>query len=427
MSELNKKINIHPLIPLIMALLLSFSTAGDELNKYLKNISADSLGHVLLVNKAEQFLLVLSSNAPGTIQVIDTFRITTGRVDGNKEKEGDLKTPEGIYEIVALIPGTQLPPKYGPMAFVLDYPNFIDRIQNHIGSNIWIHGRDEEIVDRQTEGCISLENGRLLELSNYIRLRNTPVIIIDSLVHNGHDSQSSKFSLSDSLFIHWIHSWESGDMETFAKLISPNFKTKSWRNRDSYLQNKKNLENIYNWKRVAVDNVQMLQSDYETRIRFMQNYLCPTFFSRGKKELNLIWADSVWQIVAEDFTATEPRSYVLPSINSFLKTWKTAWETGNIDQYIAFYDSSFTNTKYNSFTAWQTYKKDVLAKSRDIQIGISDLSVSSSIPCQWIVSFRQDYTASSYHDQGIKTLIVTGHPTKPGNFKILSEEWEVSN
>nr|MBC8491925.1 L,D-transpeptidase family protein [Candidatus Neomarinimicrobiota bacterium] len=170
-----------------------------ELQSFFYNVSADSTGNVLLVDKARQTLLVLTSNDPGTIQVLDTFRITTGKVDGEKAKEGDQKTPEGIYDIINSIPGSQLTDKYGPIAFVLNYPNLIDKIKNHNGSNIWIHGRDEEIVDRQTEGCISLGNGNLMELSNFIQLQNTPVIIFDSLYHNGDSPYHQKFPVTDSL------------------------------------------------------------------------------------------------------------------------------------------------------------------------------------------------------------------------------------
>ncbi|MDO9548069.1 MAG: L,D-transpeptidase family protein, partial [Candidatus Marinimicrobia bacterium] len=266
-------------LPVFFSLQNSFA---DELNLYLKNISADSVETVLLVDKSQQRLLVLKSAAPQNIQIIDTFRISTGKVNGNKEKEGDQKTPEGIYKIISAIPGTQLPAKYGPMAFVLDYPNRVDKIQHRNGSNIWIHGRDEEIVDRQTEGCVSLENGKLLELSDYITLQKTPVIIIDSLYHNGHSSAVyQKFTGSDSLIANWLDLWKKGDIEGFARLFSENFKTQSWNNKRLYLNNKKQLETVYNWKDISTDKLWILQSDHEALIHFQQEYLCPTFFSRG--------------------------------------------------------------------------------------------------------------------------------------------------
>jgi len=426
-----KNLKHYTHITLTVGLLLFFSmqdSFADELNLYLKNISADSVETVLLVDKSQQQLLVLKSTAPQNTLVVDTFRITTGKVDGNKEKEGDQKTPEGIYKIISSIPREQLPAKYGPMAFVLDYPNRVDKIKNRNGSNIWIHGRDEEIVDRQTEGCVSLENGKLLELSDYITLQKTPVIIIDSLYHNGRSSAAyEKFNMGDSLIVNWVDFWEKGDIEGFGRLFSEHFKTQSWNNKRLYLNNKKQLETIYNWKDVSADKLWILQSDHEALIHFQQDYLCPTFFSRGNKQLHLIWTDSSWQIISEDFTATQPRVTISSVVEIFLNKWRTDWKTGDIDQYISHYDSSFSSGIYTSLEEWFTYKKGVFAKSQDIDIKISAISISSSDPYQWTVTFRQDYKSGNYHDLGIKRIQIKGHPQASENFKILSENWEPLN
>ena len=424
MNKFKNKIHLT----LTMGLLIFFSlqkSFANELNLYLKNISADSVETVLLVDKSQQQLLVLKSTAPQNIQVIDTFRISTGKVDGNKEKEGDQKTPEGLYKIISSIPGKQLPAKYGPKAFVLDYPNRVDKIQQRNGSNIWIHGRDEKIVDRQTEGCVSLENGKLLDLSNYITINETPVIIIDSLYHNGPSSDAyAKFSMSDSLIFNWIDLWKNGDIESFGHLFSEHFKTRSWNNKTSYLKNKKHLETVYKWKDISAENLWILQSDHEALIHFQQDYLCPTFFSRGYKQLHLIWADSLWQVISEDFTALQPRTHISSAIEIFLNKWRSDWQNGDIDQYISHYDSTFSVGDYTSLEAWFIYKKRVFAKSQNIDVKISGISISSADTYQWTVSFRQNYKSGGYHDLGIKTIQIKGHPKVPENFKILSEEWE---
>lgn len=400
-------------------------TPADELGLYVKNISADSVPSVLLVDKSRQRLLVLNSNAPSQIQIVDTFRITTGKVDGNKEKEGDQKTPEGIYRIVSVIPGEQLTPKYGPVAFVLDYPNLADQIQNRNGSNIWIHGRDEAIVDRQTEGCISLENCKLLQLADYITLQQTMVIIIDSLYHNSRaNDEYLKFKLTDSLINRWADSWEKGDLDDLAALISKHFRTRSWKSKPAYLNNKKNLETLYSWKDVAIDKLWLLQSNYEARASFLQEYLCPTFYSRGLKTLQLIWADSVWQIINEDFTPLAPQLYVATAVQKFLDLWLYDWQNGSVEQYLAHYDTTFAAREYPTFDDWAAYKNRILRQSGNITITISDLNISSRIPKQWTVSFRQDYRSDHYSDQGIKTLQIKGHPRNYREFKILSEEWE---
>jgi len=409
-------------LPAFFSLQNSFA---DELNLYLKNISADSIETVLLVDKSQQRLLVLKSDAPRNIQAIDTFRITTGKIEGNKEKEGDQKTPEGIYTIISSIPGKLLPAKYGPMAFVLDYPNRVDKIQHHNGSNIWIHGRDEEIIGWQTEGCVSLENNKLLELSNYITLQKTPVIIIDSLYHNGHSSAAyEKFNLSDSIIVNWVDFWNKGDIESFGRLFSEHFKTQSWSNKRLYLNNKKQLETIYNWKDIGTNKLWILQSDYEAIVHFQQDYLCPTFFSRGNKQLHLIWADSLWQIISEDFTATQPQVTISSAVEIFLNKWRNDWKNGNIDRYISHYDSSFSSRTHASLEEWFTYKKGIFAKSQNIDIKISDIAISSTNPYQWTVTFRQDYKSGNYHDQGKKTILIKGHPQTPECFKIFSANWE---
>ena len=413
---------------LLIVCLFQNKILASEIEYYLRNFSADSVGNVLLVDKSQQRLLVLKSRAPQSVTAIDTFRITTGKIDGNKEKEGDLKTPEGIYRIISSIPGETLPPKYGPVAFVLDYPNRVDKIQKHNGSNIWIHGRDEEIVDRQTEGCISLENGKLLELSNYIKLRKTPVIIIDSLYHNGRSlSDNHKFILTDTLISQWQKSWKNGDIDALGKLISDQYKTHLHTSKRSFLSSKKYLETIYAWKEIDIDNLWLLQSDHEARINFRQDYLCPKFFSRGNKELYLIWNDSTWLIIGEEFTATLPRIDVYDAVDVFLKKWKSDWQSRDYGQFIDHYDSTFSAKKYPSFAEWSEYKKRVLAQSTKITVEIDDVSISSDIAFQWNLRFKQKYSSGNYKDVGIKTLIITGHPLEPENLKIINEEWEPLN
>ncbi|MBL7067590.1 MAG: L,D-transpeptidase family protein [Candidatus Marinimicrobia bacterium] len=397
-----------------------------ELQSFFYNVSADSTGNVLLVDKARQTLLVLTSNDPGTIQVLDTFRITTGKVDGEKAKEGDQKTPEGIYDIINSIPESQLTDKYGPIAFVLNYPNLIDKIKNHNGSNIWIHGRDEEIVDRQTEGCISLGNGNLMELSNFIQLQNTPVIIFDSLYHNGDSPYHQKFPVTDSLFQNWLSSWEKGNMERYAQYYSPHFRSQSRSNLSNHISTKKQIEHLYNWKKVTAGQIWILQSDHETHISFQQEYLCPKFFSRGNKKLILLWSDSTWKIVSETFSSSEPRIFAKSAIQKFLKSWVDSWEMANIEQFISYYDSSFSASEYNTLEDWRRYKKSVFSRTKQIDVQISNIQITSPAEYRWSVSFRQNYWSENYRDRGIKTLLITGHLKDPATFKILSETWAAS-
>ncbi|MBS1272079.1 MAG: hypothetical protein MAGBODY4_01217 [Candidatus Marinimicrobia bacterium] len=209
--------HVQSLVVLLVVVLLSSIPVFAEPIWFpaLFNLSADSTENILLVNKADQELYILKSRRPGDLEVLKKYRVTTGRVDGNKEVEGDLKTPEGIYRIVKLLPGENLVPKYGPMVFVLNYPNFVDRKLGRTGGGIWIHGRDEEIRDYLTEGCVSMNNRNLRNLESRIRINSTQVIIdetLDLLSESEYEQSANQWNTQLNT---WANAWERGDLDTY--------------------------------------------------------------------------------------------------------------------------------------------------------------------------------------------------------------------
>ena len=57
------------------------------------------------------------------------FKIAIGKEKGDKQFEGDNKTPEGIYFVNRIIDGKSLPEKYGPLALPINFPNAYDKDQ----------------------------------------------------------------------------------------------------------------------------------------------------------------------------------------------------------------------------------------------------------------------------------------------------------
>ena len=384
----------------------------------LFNISADSTENILLVNKSEQELYVLNSPAAGELQVLKKYRITTGRVNGNKQVEGDLKTPDGIYRIVDLLPGKNLVPKYGPMAFVLNYPNFVDRKLGRTGGGIWIHGRDEEIRDYLTEGCVSLNNSNLQELKSYIQINNTQVVIDDTLqvlTRKEYEKLRQQWALK---FTGWVDSWEQGDTQTYFSYYSPLFQDGDL-DLEGFKEKKRYLERVYGWKQVSADDVIVLHSAEETILSFTQEYYCPNFYSVGEKTLTLIPREHHWEIIAEDYSPTRPTLWKEQFLRDFVAHWITQWESGNFDRYIALYDTTFQTTDYN-YHSWAEYKRGILAQAEDISVNASDFSYRSTGTMEWEVTFVQDYTADNYSDYGRKSITVRGYPDE---LKIIQEKW----
>lgn len=200
---------------------LPFGAFAENLISNIINISADSTGYIFVVDKTHQKMLMMKSDAPGALKIVNEYKITTGRRNGDKEREGDLKTPEGIYYINGRVPDSKLTAKFGPIAFTIDYPNFVDRLHKRNGSNIWIHGRDEAIKDFITEGCVSMENGQILSLRKYISINQTPVIILDNLSAYSVDQKSYKSTVDrwSEFTDGWAQSWDSGDITAYCSLL----------------------------------------------------------------------------------------------------------------------------------------------------------------------------------------------------------------
>ena len=150
---------------------------SDLLNLDLRVYVAAKPIYCLLVEKDRQRLRVLRHD--GRLQVVAEYPAGTGENDGPKEKEGDAKTPEGVYFITKAYQDSKLS-VFGTRAFQLNYPNYCDLGEGRTGFGIYIHGTKQDLRLRASNGCVTLDNGDLDKLAEFIRV-GTPVFIVDSL------------------------------------------------------------------------------------------------------------------------------------------------------------------------------------------------------------------------------------------------------
>ncbi len=112
---------------------------------------------------------------------INTFYASFGEKKGRKKKEGDHKTPIGVYFATNIATRGELPDEtYGAVAIPLNYPNPVDQRSKKTGHGIWIHGTDniERLADKSaSRGCIVLDNKEILKLYKMIKVNKTPIII----------------------------------------------------------------------------------------------------------------------------------------------------------------------------------------------------------------------------------------------------------
>lgn len=139
-------------------------------------IKADSI----VVFKNERRLVLMKNN-----KMLKDYHISLGdNPEGHKEKEGDEKTPEGLYKIDYRNPNT----KYH-YSLHISYPDKKDSIHAASlgvspGGNITIHGcpgntsfpEEYYINNDWTDGCIALSNSDIKELAGAVP-DGTPVFI----------------------------------------------------------------------------------------------------------------------------------------------------------------------------------------------------------------------------------------------------------
>ena len=148
-------------------------------------------------------------------QQLMTFKIAIGKAEGDKQVEGDNKTPEGIYFAQQLIDGRTLPAKYGPFAIPINFPNAVDRSNGKTGYGIWLHGveKDARIEEAKvTEGCVAFYNADIESLAKWLKPQQTVIVISDGRDKANQPEDVEKVTL---LTNNWQKSWSERNISSY--------------------------------------------------------------------------------------------------------------------------------------------------------------------------------------------------------------------
>lgn len=230
--------------------------------------------HVLVVEKSSHKLFVFSNYS---LQPVETFAVTTGRVFGRKIEEGDQKTPEGIYFFDSILTGSQLPTSddYGDKAFTLSYPNPYDRMQQRDGSGIWLHGAHDPgktTVPNNSRGCVVLNNRDLMSVSKYIFLRQTPICIYDRIQYDTTDNIKRRRDQFLGQLRSWKEGWESKDIERYISFFHPGYHYKEM-DLSQFRRYKNELNRSYEFIRVFLNGISLYGYGSGRVARFDQLYV----------------------------------------------------------------------------------------------------------------------------------------------------------
>ncbi|SNS32769.1 L,D-transpeptidase catalytic domain [Noviherbaspirillum humi] len=187
----------------------------------------DDQKHALVVD-AKRSRLYVYENRGGELKFVSDYYISQGKLGVNKLKEGDQKTPVGVYYITRRLPGVRLPDFYGPGALPINYPNEWDRLNGRSGSGIWLHGTPSDSYSRpplSSDGCVVLTNPDLKKLTASVEIGKTPVVIAENIEFVNRAKWASERELAAGLVDQWRRDLEGQDAGKLALHYSSQFKS----------------------------------------------------------------------------------------------------------------------------------------------------------------------------------------------------------
>ncbi|MBQ0919325.1 L,D-transpeptidase [Hydrogenophaga aromaticivorans] len=186
---------------------------------------ARNVRHVVVVDASHSRVYVFEQKSSG-LQLVRSFYASIGRAGFDKEVEGDLRTPLGIYHITSRLDDQQVEELYGIGALPLNYPNEHDRRMGRTGSGIWLHGVPRVSYARSpyaTEGCVALANDDMAYLMEVLQTRRTPVVIANEVNWVRPADQAAERRSFETLLTKWQEARARGDARTLLALQTADF------------------------------------------------------------------------------------------------------------------------------------------------------------------------------------------------------------
>ncbi len=234
------------------------SPPDDKIPVYLLNLDG-SYRHALVVDASRSRLYVYENRAGLPFRVAD-FYVTIGKSGAGKQKEGDNRTPIGIYTISRFKTPRELTDFYGSGAFTLSYPNEWDTRQGRNGHGIWIHGSPGNTYSRSpraSEGCVVLANDDLTRLGQYVEVGKTPVVIAEQVEWVAYEQLDARRSDLAAALDQWRQDWESRDTARLLGHYSASFRTGSQDLR-AFGASKQKVNASKSWIKVELNKVSLM-------------------------------------------------------------------------------------------------------------------------------------------------------------------------
>lgn len=411
-----------------------------------------------LVMDAQRARIYLYENVNGVPNLRSDYYVSQGKFGVDKAKEGDQRTPIGVYFITNRVPGAKLPDFYGPGALPLNYPNEWDKLRGRGGSGIWLHGVPATNYSRPplaSDGCVVLANPDFLKVSAMVDIAKTPVVISERLNFVSRQVWLNEKLNARKMLDLWRQDFASANPVFLAKHYSRGFKSSNGDNAATWIQ--KQYAGLQGMNDSAVKIREQSQFKYPGREDMIVSFFTQDInTSRGVATFKRrqYWAKegTQWTIVFEEnnfVSGTKPENEVAktekqkvepikePSNTTnnsvaiaanqaaknkqnndkknnqqaqaeVLKTvdrWLNVWAAKNTKAYLGYYAKDFQTPNGESRKSWMEERKSRIEGKGKITVRYESPVVSID-GNNATVKFRQHYQSGALVASSRKTLVM---------------------
>jgi len=275
---------------------------ADVVPRYLLQMRDDQKYAIVVDTRKSR--LYLYQNKDGRPRFVADYYFTQGKEGSDKFKEGDKRTPIGVYHVTSSLPRKKLPDFYGSGAFPINYPNEWDKRSGRTGHGIWLHGTPSDTFSRPpraSDGCVVLTNTDLDALAGNLQIGLTPVIISPDVEWLSFDDWQAERTSLNRRMEQWRADWESRDVDKFLRHYSKRYESGNQKFAEFAAQ-KRQVNAGKTWIHLKLDKVSMFRSPGKEEmvvVTFEQSYRSNNLSNQMKKRQYWMREDGEWKIVHE--------------------------------------------------------------------------------------------------------------------------------
>lgn len=272
--------------------------------------------HLLLVDASVSRLYVFENRDGKPVRVAD-FYTTVGKLGVEKWREGDQRTPLGVYFITSFMPRSQLDRVYGAQAdlygvgaWPLSYPNEWDKREGKTGHGIWLHGSPAQTYARPPQasnGCVVLTNPEMLAVSKWLDIGQTPIVISPKIEWLHETEWQARRDNALNLVDTWRNAWEVLDNQKYFGFYSPQFRSEDGLDLARWRSQKAAVSGNKKWVRVQFDDLSIFATggaQPQLVSTFTQEYKSNNLDNRMKKRVYWNREGNNWKIAWEGAAAS---------------------------------------------------------------------------------------------------------------------------